>query len=458
MNSRRTSRALTIVLVGIVMSLGGLPASGIAAHAAETANTDVIGTAQPVDVVILADESGSMRDDENEFVGMQQAATQIVDAEWSPRSRIAIDGFGSAPQGKPNSASIDQFCPLTALDSQNARDTLTRCAAEIQARTTQQGNNTDFAQALQQAYRTLAGSRAAGHLPIVFFMSDGVLDQGPDSSYAQGVSDPSRTIGDNAAQALITAPSTGRLAELRDIGAEIWPIGFGGSKSGEKELSLFATGGAQNGCPAGDGANPTVTPIPATATGQQEAQDFQTALIRAFAEARCAVAEPPSWSPLPARLGYLQDRDDQRAGDLRLHHRRQGQPAGHRHLQGPGGPGVHRLLAGRAGGQRGRWRTDQGAAVRAEGSARAGDPPASESLTRAMDGDLYRPVRVAAQEVGLSVVWQGELGLQFTDQQVADPDHSYTLAVQPVVRSAASPSASWAGSLGSSRSPGPAGR
>lgn len=431
------------------MSLGaGLPASGIAAHAAETATMDVIGTAQPVDVVILADESGSMLDDENEFVGMQQAATQIVDAEWSPQSRIAIDGFGSAPPGKPNSASIDQFCPLTALDSQSARDTLTRCAAEIQARTKQQGNNTDFAQALQQAYQTLAGSRAAGHLPIVFFMSDGVLDEGPDSSYAQGVSDPSGTIGDNAAQALITAPSTGRLAELRDIGAEIWPIGFGGSKSGEKELSLFATGGAQNGCPAGDGANPTVTPVPATATGQQEAQDFQTALIRAFAEARCAVAVPPSWSPLPAGSAisktvtiselatYASIIVDKGSPQVIVTFR---DPAGQVFIDSsPGGQGAS--VVG-------------GVLIRAQQSGQK-DQLALETLQLPNPSPgpwtvtFTDPSGVAAQEVGLSVVWQGELGLQFTDQQVAGPGHSYTLAVQPVVRSARVPVSELDGFIG----------
>jgi hypothetical protein len=46
------------------------------------------------------------------------------------------------------------------------------------------------------------------------------------------------------------------------------------------------------------------------------------------------------------------------------------------------------------------------------------------------------PKGVAAQQVGLSVIWQGQVTLEPTDQQVGDPGHQYTLAVQPVVRSA----------------------
>ena len=49
------------------------------------------------------------------------------------------------------------------------------------------------------------------------------------------------------------------------------------------------------------------------------------------------------------------------------------------------------------------------------------------------------PPGVGAQRVGLSVVWQGQVQLEFINQKIGDPGHPYQLAVQPVVRSAPVP-------------------
>jgi hypothetical protein len=403
--------------------------------------TTVPGTAQPVDVIILADESGSMLKYPNEITGMQQAATQIVDAEWSPQSRIAIDGFGSAPPGgQSTQAAIDQYCPLTAVDSSAARTALARCAAEIKGRSLQQGYNTDFAAALQQASEVLSGSRAAGHLPLVFFMTDGQLDEGPDSPYVpKGVNDPFGTIGDRNAQALITAPSTGLLAQLRGIGAEIWPVGFGDAgrlTSAKDELSLFAADGAQNGCPAGSGAQPSPKFIPPTVSSDQETQDIQTDLIAAFAEARCAAAEPPIWSPLPAGSAvsktvtisplatYASIIVDKGNSQVIVTYK---DPAGQKFTDtSPGGQGAS-AVGGVLFGPQQSGQPDQAALE----TLQLEDPaPGPWTVT------FTDPKGVAAQEVGLSAIWQGEVTLEPTDQQVGDPGHQYTLAVQPVVRSA----------------------
>jgi hypothetical protein len=439
------------IAMGLVLFLH-VPANAAATGATVATGAAQAGTGPSVDVVILGDESGSMLDNANEFVGMEQAATQIVDLEWSPQSRIAIYGFGSAPPGKPASTAIDQYCPLTALDSPGARGTLIRCAAEIQARTA--GNNTDFAQALQQAYEALARSRAAGHLPLVFFMSDGALDEGPNSSYAHGASDPNGAIGNSAAQALITAPSTGWLARLRGIGAEVWPIRFGSAPKGENapdgqaELALFAAGGAQNGCPAGDGANPRVTPIPPADTGEQERQDFQTALIAAFAEARCAVVEQPGCSTLSAGSTVPRTVTISELATNASITVDKGSPqavATFRDPRGdtftdtsPGGQGAS-VVGGVLIGAQQYGQHDQLALE----TLQLQDPaPGPWQVT------FRDPAGVAPQRVCLSVVWQGELGLQFTDQQVGDPGHSYTLAVQPVVRSARVPASELGGFTG----------
>jgi hypothetical protein len=47
--------------------------------------------------------------------------------------------------------------------------------------------------------------------------------------------------------------------------------------------------------------------------------------------------------------------------------------------------------------------------------------------------------------VGLSVAWQGEVQLEFVNQQVGDPGHPYRLVVQPAVRSAPVPASALAG-------------
>ena len=55
------------------------------------------------------------------------------------------------------------------------------------------------------------------------------------------------------------------------------------------------------------------------------------------------------------------------------------------------------------------------------------------------------PPGVPAQIVGLSVVWQGEVQLEFVNQKVGDPGHPYQVEVQPAVRSAPVPASALAG-------------
>ena len=439
---RRVTRFAKVLAPAALITV--LPA--IASPAAAGLTTSP-GTPQPVDVVILADESGSMLTYPNEITGMQQAATQIVDAEWSGESRMAIYGFGGAPPGgRLASAAIDQYCGLTTLSSPGARATLDQCAADIKGRTKAQGWNTDFAAALQQAYETLAASRAAGHLPLVFFMTDGQLDEGPDSPYvAKGAGDPLGLAGDKAAQTLITEPN-GLLARLKSIGAEIWPVGFG--QADTNELKLFAGGGAQSSCPAGSGTNPQATIIAPTVLGAQETQGIQSGLIKAFAEASCAVPGGPGWSPLPAASSapkivtisplattatFIVDKG---APGVIVTYK---DPAGHEFSDtsssGQGASAVGGVLTG---------------------GQQTGQADQSVLETLLVDNPLPGPWTVTftdpsggpATEVGLSVIWQGNVYLEFTDQQVGDPGQRYTLAVQPVVRSARVPASALAGFTG----------
>jgi von Willebrand factor type A domain len=450
---------ITSLAAGLALSAGLFfesPANAVTARlalggttvAAAGSRADSPSTPQPVDVVILADESGSMLTYKNEITGMQQAATQIVNSEWSPESRIAIYGFASAPPGgRLSSAAIDQYCGLTALSSPGARTTLDQCAADIKGRTTAaEGWNTDFAAALQQAYQTLAASRAAGRLPLVFFMTDGMLDEGPSSPYVpKGVSDPQGQAGDQAAQALITEPN-GLLAQLKNAGAEIWPVGFG--QADKAELSLFAGGGAQSGCPAGSGVNPQPTIVPPTVGGAQETQDIQSALIKAFAEARCAVlvAPPPAplctgcsvhktvtVSELATTATFIVDKGA--PGVIVTYQDPAGRKFSDTSSAGQGASAVGGVLTGgRQSGQ-----ADQSVL---ETLLVDNPTPGPWTVT------FTDPPGVPATEVGLSLIWQGAVSLEFTDQQVGDPGQQYTLAVQPVVRSARVPASALTGFTG----------
>jgi len=378
-----------------------------------------------------------MQEYPNELAGVRLAAAQIVQEEWSPQSQIAIYGFGSAPdtrRAQPQSA-IDQYCGPTELTGGAARAKLTQCAAEITPRTEAQGWNTDFAAALNQALTVLGAPQSVTRLPLVFILTDGQLDVGPDSPYSgYGSSD---TAGNIAAQELITNPSTGFLHQLRGIGAEIWPVGFG--QADTTQLSVFARGGAQNGCPAGSGATPEAAIVPPSVTGPAEVEDIQSKLVDTFAEARCAVSMPPIWRHLPAGKSVtipftisplvtfgslIVDKGDSRVEVTYT------DPLGEK-VSDTGPPSGS---MDRAGYQL------TGSPQSALETLRLDNPyPGKWQVT------FTDPPGVPAQTVGLSVVWQGDLQLEFVNQQVGDPGYPYQLAVQPAARSAPVPASALGG-------------
>jgi hypothetical protein len=436
-----TKCVFAVLLAGLVLPVVHGPVAATAMTAAKADSSGVpFGSIAPVNVMILADESGSMQEFPNEIAGEQQAAIQIVQEEWSPQSQVAIYGFGSAPdqRGALPQAAIDQYCPPTELTGQSARTELTHCAVEIKPRTAAQGYNTDFAAALTQALTMFKIHQPISRLPLVFILTDGQLDVGPNSPYSGWGS--SGAAGNAVAQQLIINTSTGILHKLRSIGAEIWPVGFG--QADKTELTLFAQGGAQNSCPPGSGANPRAAIIPPTVTGSAETEAIQSRLIGAFAEARCAAIGTSVWASLPpggsvsktftisplATLGSL--------------------------VVDKGDPRVTVTYAD----SDGEFISDKGFTGQASGS--------KDGATYVLTGQLQSPLEtlrldnpptgqwtvtftsppgVAAQMVGLSVVWQGEIQLEFINQKIGDPGHSYQLAVQPAVRSAPVPGGAFTG-------------
>jgi hypothetical protein len=237
--------------------------------------------ATPANVVILADESGSI-DLPGELPGERQAAAEIASAAWAKGSQVAIYGFGSAPPHEAESAAVDKICGLIPVASQQDIAALDNCASRIAVRPPDAWN-TDFNAALTVAGQVLAAQGAAGQgrVPLVFMLTDGRLDLGNQAATA-------------AAQQQLSGSV---LPSLANQHIEIWPVGFGAADM--SKLNAIAAGGAQtnSSCPAGTGAAPQATPVPAV-TGEKETEQIQQQLLKAFAAASCATTEPGQWRVL----------------------------------------------------------------------------------------------------------------------------------------------------------------
>jgi hypothetical protein len=275
----RTAAAVTLGLPLALIALGG-----VRADASSGARTTVpFSEAKPFDVIVLADESGSMADFKGELPGEQQAAAEIANAAWSADSRVAIYGFGSAPPGEPESDAVDKICGLTPVTTQQDIATLDGCASHIRTRASNAWN-TDFNAALTVAGQVLAAQEATspGAVPLIFMLTDGALDLGSAAATA-------------AAQPQLSGVVLPGLASQH---IEVWPVGFG--QADMTELNLIAAGGAQSAssCASGTGGAPQAASVPPNVTGQTETEQIQEQLLKAFAAASCATVGHPQWGSL----------------------------------------------------------------------------------------------------------------------------------------------------------------
>ena len=428
-----TFRTAAAVSLGAILSVlawtGGSPASGGASPATPFSN------AKPVNVVILADESGSMLHYPDEITGEQQAAIEIVQAAWSPYSQIAMYGFGSAPptRGASPSQAVDKLCGLTELNTMDNLNTLTRCANLIAPRRQPGEDNTDFAAALTEAENVLSAPDPLHRVPLVFILTDGMLDVGANSPYAPWPS--SDQAGNVAAQQKLTGII---LPEMKSLGIQIWPVGFGQADQGE--LSKLARGGAQvnPNCPAGSGGAPQRTVVPPRLTGAAEAEQIQQQLLRAFAAASCGTINPGPWHTLP--------------------------PGGHitvpvtidplttlgSIIVNKGDPRVAVSYTDPDGGAVSDNTTNAQAAGVLHGAAYVLTTGGTQSRQEALrlDGPVPGQWKVTftnpsavAQTVGVSVVWQGQVfpDITFSPRQIGDSGHPLQIQVKPAIRSAPVP-------------------
>ncbi|MFD0478503.1 vWA domain-containing protein [Nonomuraea thailandensis] len=224
---------------------------------------------KPVRVVILVDESGSLKDQD---VTRERAAAQLIAlSELSEQSQVAVVGFGSS--NGPGQSAVDIVCPLTGVQTAQDRESLSRCVEKLRLRTAEEGNDTDHAAALEQALDIMGRPDDQQRAKIVFLLTDGVLDVRNSPQYGADA---------QARNANAQAQITRSLADAERGQVQIWPLGFGAAD--KSALDAFAAGGWVQPC----GDQQTSTP---KARVVATSADVERSLLEAFAYARCAGIE-----------------------------------------------------------------------------------------------------------------------------------------------------------------------
>ncbi|NEC92464.1 vWA domain-containing protein [Streptomyces sp. SID12501] len=268
---RRAAAVLALLLLGQT----ALGQTALPTPLAPAASSDT----DAVDLAVAVDESNSLSaaDVERE----RDAAGRIAVGEISPASRMTVLGFASADN--VDQSPVDEVCPTTALDAV-AREKMDGCIGRLARRGVGQGTGTDFPNAIRQAVTRL-GEHGDGRPRILFLLTDGKLDVGDSPSY--GTDRESRE--ENGRRELTKA-----LAEARAAKVQIWPLGFGDDLDMDA-LRDMAKGGYRGGCTDLETARPR-------ADRATDSQTLGDAVQRAFAGARCLVADPPRKDTPPADI------------------------------------------------------------------------------------------------------------------------------------------------------------
>src|SRR5450755_4517029 len=164
--------------------LTALPAQAGPAALASPGRTADSGTGQsglaPLDVAVLVDESGS--ETPQKVADEKQTVGTIVQTMLNPSSRVTVIGFGGVNNVVPGQDPVDVACQPTIASGAANLDYLANCVGKLHRRSDQQGNDTDYAAALNQAMSYLGpGSTATppapeGAIKVVLMMTDGAVD------------------------------------------------------------------------------------------------------------------------------------------------------------------------------------------------------------------------------------------------------------------------------------------
>ncbi|GAA1985938.1 hypothetical protein GCM10009799_09250 [Nocardiopsis rhodophaea] len=271
-------RNIVLVAAAALLLTGNVPAA--AAPSALREPDDEGGRSQPLDIVILVDESGSLTDDDvDEEV---KAASTIAQSVLNPGSRVTVVGFGSN-NGVSGQDAAREVCRPTLVEEGNGGQYLADCVSDLHRRDKEEGNDTDHAEALSRALAYLDDSGAPDDAAkMIFLLTDGALDVPNSPNYG-------RSAGDRNDNALKVVDR--HLETARDSGVQVWPLGFGSSIDRD-QLDAFAAGGSQQTCNDMDVATPSARVVDSSA-------EVVRSLQEALAAASCAGLSPPDSESLP---------------------------------------------------------------------------------------------------------------------------------------------------------------
>lgn len=214
---------VVLTLASVIVAVAGPSSAGLRLLADEPPKLP------PVQIVLLVDESKSLSVDG--VAREKEAARTIALGAVARDTTVSVVGFGSS-DGSPGQTAAITRCPPTKVDSAQSRDTLARCIDGVHARKPSEGSHTDHVAALRQALGFLSdGTQTA---KIVFLLTDGDLDVQDSPAYG-------RDLGPKARDQAAWDQIPGVLEELRKVGAQVWPLGFGREVSLDK-LKPFEAG------------------------------------------------------------------------------------------------------------------------------------------------------------------------------------------------------------------------
>jgi hypothetical protein len=274
---------LATLAVMLLAALTGLPASAGQAAPARPAGAPPTGTANvaALDVVMLVDESGS--ETPAKVADEKQTAGTIVQTMLNPRSRVTVIGFGGVNNVVAGQSPVDVTCQPTIASGAQNLSYLASCVGQLHRRSEQQGDDTDYAAALQQAMGYFAPGSAitppspSGALKVVLMMTDGAVDVARDPAYTHN----GLSWQEGEQQAI-----NEQLATARTDGAQIWPLGFGTDTGPLPEpqalsyLNNMAQGGASTTCDSRTVSKPHAVWV-------NSPSDAINALDELYAEAGC---------------------------------------------------------------------------------------------------------------------------------------------------------------------------
>jgi hypothetical protein len=142
---------------------------------------------KPIDIVILASESGSTT--AADIVREARTVENITHAPLSPQSWVTVVGYGGNDGMATSQYPVSVVCRPTQIDNLTSHAYLSECIRGLHMRTATQGWNTDYAAALQQARAYLANGFSPNLRPgitkAILLMANGPLELAGDPAYPQ---------------------------------------------------------------------------------------------------------------------------------------------------------------------------------------------------------------------------------------------------------------------------------